>query len=223
MRLEGKTAVFFGGGRTAERKVRKLLEQGALITVVSRGFTEYLLELGKRGDIELVEADLDEAALVIPDRISGAGVVIAATDSPGLNARISQAAREEGVLVCAVDMPALSDFYFPAVAQKGSIRVGVCTDGKSPLMSKLIKEKIQSVLTDEDALGVDLQAYARGIAKTLILNSGSRRNALYKIAQDPEVQRSLAVGNLPGAKEIARKIIEEWPLATVESNESKGD
>jgi siroheme synthase-like protein len=222
LRLEGKTAVFFGGGRTAERKVRKLVEQGAHVTVISKSFTEGLLELREKGEIKLIEADLAETSPVIPEHIGGASIVIASTDSSKINTVVSRAARDEGVLVCAVDMPAVSDFYFPAVAQKGSIRVGVCTDGKSPLMSKQIKEKIQTVLTDEDALGVDLQEYARGITKTMIQDSGSRRNALYKVARDTEVQRYLAAGDLPGAKAIARKIIEEWPMATAGSNESKG-
>jgi siroheme synthase-like protein len=190
--------------------VKKLLERGARITVVSRSFTDNLLELGKRGEIELVKADLDEAASAISHHVSGAGIVIAATNSPRLNALISQEARDEGILVCAVDMPALSDFYFPAVAQKGSIRVGVCTDGKSPLMSKLIKDKIEASLTNEDILGVDLQAYARSIAKTKIPGSGNRRDALYKIARDSEVQRSLATGDLQGAKVRAMEILEAF-------------
>jgi siroheme synthase-like protein len=203
--------------------VKKLLERGAQITVVSRVFSEGLLGLGEKGEIELIEADLDEAPSVIPDCVSKAEVVIAATNSPEINATISQAARDEGILVCAVDMPELSDFYFPAVAQKGSIRVGICTDGKSPLMSKLIKEKIQASLTDEDALGVDLQAYARSIAKTRILGSGNRRDALYKVARDPEIQRSLAKGDLPGAKLRAGEILEAFQESAGASSESKGD
>lgn len=149
-------------------------------------------------------------------------MVIAATDSQKLNARISQEARDEGVLVCAVDMPALSDFYFPAVAQKGSIRIGVCTDGKSPLMSKLIKEKIQASITNEDVLAVDLQAYARGIAKTKIQGSGNRRDALYKVAQDPGVQSSLATGDLQGAKLRALEVMEAFLKSAEEFSESKG-
>jgi precorrin-2 dehydrogenase/sirohydrochlorin ferrochelatase len=175
---------------------------------VSRGFTVDLLELGQRGEIELIEADLDEAASVITDRVSGAGVVIAATDSPRLNALISQAARDERVLVCAVDMPALSDFYFPAVARKGSIRVGVCTDGRSPLMSRRLKERIQGGLTEEDALQVELQHYARGLAKERVPESERRRDVLYEIASDPEVKRLLLEDKLEEAKKLARETIE---------------
>jgi precorrin-2 dehydrogenase/sirohydrochlorin ferrochelatase len=188
--------------------VRKLLERGARITVVSRRFTEDLLELRNRGKIELVEADLDEAASVIPDYISGAGVVITAMDSPKLNARIAQAARDEGVLVCAVDMPALSDFYFPAVASMGSIRVGICTDGKSPLMSKLLRERIEGVLTKEDSLQVELQHYVRGLAKERVHESELRREILYEIAGDPKIKRLLLEDKLEEAKKLAQKTVE---------------
>ncbi len=209
LRLEGKSAVFFGGGRTAERKVMKLLERGARITVVSREFTKNLLELGNRGEIDLVEADLDEAASVISDRVSGAGIVITAMDSPRLNARIAQAARDKGILVCAVDIPALSDFYFPAVACMGSIRVGICTDGKSPLMSRQLRKRIEGVLTKEDSLQVELQHYARGLAKERVHESELRREILYEIAGDPEIKRLLLEDKLEEAKKIAQKIVEQ--------------
>ena len=221
LRLEGKIAVLFGGGRTAERKVRTLLEHGARIKVISKSFTEGLQDLGRNDEIELIEADLRETSPVIPEHISRAAIVIAATDSSDINTVVSRAARENGVIVCAVDMPSVSDFYFPAVARKGSIRVGVCTDGKSPLMSKLIKEKIQASLTNEDALGVDLQAYARSIAKTKIPGLGNRRDALYKVAQDPDVQRSLAAGDLQEAKVRALEVMEAFPEFAGESSESK--
>ncbi len=100
--------------------------------------------------------------------------------------------------------------------------MGVCTDGKSPLMSKLIKERIQMALTNEDALGVDLQAYARSIAKTRISGSGNRRAALYKVARDPDVQRSLATGDLQGAKERALEVLEAFQESAGGSSESKG-
>ena len=188
--------------------MRKLLERGTRITVVSRCFTENLLELGNRGEIELVEADLEEAASVIPDRVSGAAVVITTTDSPRLNARIAQAARDEGVLVCAVDMPALSDFYFPAVACMGSIRVGICTDGKSPLMSRQLRERIEGILTKEDSLQVELQHYARGLAKERVHKSERRREILYEIAGDPEIRRLLLEDKLEEAKKLAQEIVE---------------
>ena len=190
--------------------MKKLLERGARITVVSRSFTESLLGLGEKGEIELVEADIDEDPQVMPDCISGAEVVIAATDSQRLNALVSMTARDEGALVCAVDMPDLSDFYFPAVAQKGSIRVGVCTDGKSPLMSRRLRERIEEAITKEDALQVELQHYARSLAKEQIPASEQRRKTLYQIADDSEINRLLLEDKLEEAKKLAREIVERF-------------
>ena len=189
--------------------MKKLLEQGARINVVSRSFTESLLELGAKGAIELVEADI-EAPSVISDCIKDADVVIAATDSQSLNSLVSQAARDQGALVCAVDMPALSDFYFPAVAQEGSIRVGVCTDGKSPLMSRRLRERIEVAITKEDAFQVELQHYARSLAKERISASEQRRTILYEIADDPEINGLLLKDNLEEAKKLAREIVERY-------------
>ena len=187
--------------------MKKLLEQDAQINVVSRNFTQSLRELGEKGEIELVEADI-ESPSVISDSITDADVVIAATDSQRLNTLVSQAARDKGALVCAVDMPALSDFYFPAVAQEGNIRVGVCTDGKSPLMSKRLRERIEEVITKEDSLQVELQHYARSLAKERIPASEQRRKTLYEIADDPEINRLLLEDKLEEAKKLAREIVE---------------
>jgi siroheme synthase (precorrin-2 oxidase/ferrochelatase) len=89
-------------------------------------------------------------------------------------------------------------------------------------MSKLIKEHIQVHITEEDVLGVDLQAYARGIAKAKIQGSGNRRDALYEVARDPEVQRSLATGDLQGAKARALEVLEAFLGSAGESSESRG-
>jgi len=136
---------------------------------------------------------------------------------------VSQSARENNVIVNAVDKPNLCDFYFPAVARRGSIRVGVCTDGRSPLMSKLIKEHIQVHITEKDVLGVDLQDYSRNIAKMKIPGQGNRRDALYKVAKDPYVQSSLAKGNLPEAKVRAMEVLEAFQESAGTLSESKGE
>ena len=207
LRLEGKLAVVFGGGSTAERKVEALLEHGSRVKVVSRDFTQRLQHLGSGGAVELVEADLDESAPEIKENLSEAVVVISATDSPEINTSVSRAAREAGALVCAVDMPAVSDFYFPAVVRRGSIRVGICTDGRSPLMSRLLKEKVVATVTDEDALNVELQSHARELAKELIHDVGVRREVLYRIARDPGVQALVSEGRLDEAKKIAGEMV----------------
>lgn len=161
LRMEGRVAIVFGGGTQGERKAKNLLRNGARVLVVSRSFSESLKELGRLGELELLEGDIEEDFNALSPRISGADLVFAATDSRQVNTEIASHARELGILVCAVDIPTISDFYSPAVAQKGSIRVGVCTDGKSPLMSRLLRQRIEKIITEEDVLQVELQAHAQ--------------------------------------------------------------
>jgi siroheme synthase-like protein len=126
-----------------------------------------------------------------------------------LNKLVSKLARESRVLVCAVDMPEICDFYSPAVFQRGSIRVGICTDGKSPIVSKVLKERLSSQVTELDNLNLEVQHHARELAKKMINDSAVRRDTLYRIFNDQEINAKLESGNLGEAKTAAEAIIEE--------------
>ncbi|MEK6528089.1 MAG: NAD(P)-dependent oxidoreductase, partial [Nitrospirota bacterium] len=49
LNLNGKTAVVIGGGKTAERKARALIQAGASVKVISPDITALLGELKKTG------------------------------------------------------------------------------------------------------------------------------------------------------------------------------
>ena len=63
-------------------------------------------------------------------------------------------------MVYAVDNPALSDFILPAVAQVGDVKVAVSTGGKSPAMARVLRERIEKLVTPEDLLEIELQEKA---------------------------------------------------------------
>jgi precorrin-2 dehydrogenase/sirohydrochlorin ferrochelatase len=106
-------------------------------------------------------------------------------------------------------MPDLCDFYTPATLEKGSIRVGICTDGKSPLMSKMIKHKLNTQLTEEDALHVELQHHCREIAKKEIHDTDNRRETLYKIYHDQTINKLLKENQLESAKKQAENYLRQ--------------
>ena len=105
-------------------------------------------------------------------------------------------------------MPEICDFYSPAVFQKGSIRVGICTDGKSPIVSKVLKERLSAEVTEMDSLNLEVQHHARELVKKKINESAARRETLYRIFNDPEINTKLESGKLGEAKTAAEEIIE---------------
>lgn len=204
IQIDNRKVLVIGGGRLAERKVKNLLPFDPIITVISKTFTPFLQTLQSQGKIHLIEGDpLLNAELF--GELTGVSLVYAATNNRELNNLVSIKARENKILVCAIDMPDICDFYTPATFEKGSIRVGICTDGKSPLMSKVLKKRLNDVLTDEDALHVELQHYAREKAKNLIEDANQRRDVLYKIYNDEEIGLLLKQNQLDAAKKQAEK------------------
>ena len=161
LRVDGSNTLVIGGGTLGERKVKSLLRHQADVTVISETFTPALTDLGTQGKITLVEQKLGTETIQLRTQIRDSKLVFAATNNPDLNKLVSKLARETRVLVCAVDMPEICDFYSPAVFQKGSIRVGICTDGKSPIVSKVLKERLSAEVTEMDSLNLEVQHHAR--------------------------------------------------------------
>ncbi|MFQ5762590.1 MAG: bifunctional precorrin-2 dehydrogenase/sirohydrochlorin ferrochelatase, partial [Candidatus Bathyarchaeia archaeon] len=159
--------------------------------------------------ISLVEVDLTPCDPSLGALLSSADLVVVATGDPLLNLPVVKQARERGILVSVVDGPSLSDFCFPAVTRKGGIQIAVYTSGKSPALARLLRKRVEQLITNEDVLQVELQQFARGVAKRRIPDSHSRRDKLYEIIGSEDVLRSLREGNLQEAKVTARKIIEE--------------
>lgn len=209
LRLDDKKALVIGGGTLGERKVRSLLSHCPDVTVISITFTPRLKALEREGKITLIEGNPETNPSLLQEHIPRSDLIFAATNNHTLNQRVSELAREHKVLVCAVDMPALSDFYSPAIIQKGSIRVGICTDGKSPLMSRVLRKRLETKITDEDALHVELQHHARTIAKERIKDGKTRRDKLYELYEDPVIRGLLGEGKLEEAKEYALNVIKE--------------
>jgi siroheme synthase-like protein len=207
--VDGSSTLVIGGGTLGERKVKSLLRHQTDVTVISETFTPALTDLGNQGKITLVESRLENATTQLRTQIKDSKLVFAATNDRILNKLVSKLARESRVLVCAVDMPEICDFYSPAVFQRGSIRVGICTDGKSPIVSKVLKERLSSQVTELDNLNLEVQHHARELAKKMINDSAVRRDTLYRIFNDQEINAKLESGNLGEAKTAAEAIIEE--------------
>jgi precorrin-2 dehydrogenase/sirohydrochlorin ferrochelatase len=206
IQIDNRKVLVIGGGRLAERKVKNLLPFGPTITVISKTFTPFLKTLQSNGKIHLIEGDpLINDKLF--EKINGASLVYAATNNRELNNLVSSKAIENNILVCAIDMPDICYFFTPATLRKGSIRVGICTDGKSPLMSKVLKKRFNDLLTYEDVLHVELQHYLREKAKNLIEGIDQRRDILYKIYNDEEIRLLLKQNQLEVAKKQAEKLL----------------
>lgn len=132
--LSDRKAVVVGGGKVAERKVRFLMKAGALVEVVSPAVTMNLKKLDDQGKITHKKRRYRRGDL------RDAFIVIAATSSTVVNAKIAQDAR---CLVNIIDMPADGNFIVPSLVRRGNLTIAISTEGVSPAISKAVRKEIE--------------------------------------------------------------------------------
>ncbi|QBZ97620.1 TSUP family transporter [Flavobacterium sangjuense] len=153
--LKTETAHFLivGGGNVGLEKTETLLRQNPniRITVVATYFHANLKEIVQQNsNVIAIERAFDENDLIDKD------YVIIATDKPKVNLEVRELARSKGIKVNAADQPDLCDFYLGSIVNKGSLKIAISTNGKSPVLAKRMREYFTDVIPDniEDNLTV---------------------------------------------------------------------
>jgi precorrin-2 dehydrogenase/sirohydrochlorin ferrochelatase len=136
--IAGKRCVVVGGGDVAERKIIRLLDCGAAVSVVAKRITATLADLAEKGRLIHADDNYD------PRYLAGAFLVIGATDREEVNDRIAADCRSRGVIVNIVDDPGRCDFILPSLINRGSLSIAVSTDGKSPALARKLREELSA-------------------------------------------------------------------------------
>ena len=138
--LHNRKCIVVGGGTVAERKVVSLLLSGGVVTLISPQATTFLESLAKVGQIvwhsrQFRAGDTD-----------GMFLVCAATDFPEINSSVFEDAyNRNGIrLVNVVDVIPECTFAAASVVVCGDVSISISTSGKSPAMSRRIREYLES-------------------------------------------------------------------------------
>ncbi len=105
--------------------------------------------------VEIAPADFAE------EHCSGARLVMVQDDDPGVVARAEAAARRVGALFYAHDQPARSDLSMPALVRRGSVQVGITTEGRAPALAGRLRTELERLLDPRVAQLADRVAEAR--------------------------------------------------------------
>jgi precorrin-2 dehydrogenase/sirohydrochlorin ferrochelatase len=149
LKLAGRPCLLVGAGRVAEGRLMGLLQAAGRVTVVAPRATAGVQHLGKSGEI------IWRRGKFTAQDLEGMMLVVAATSSPQTNAAVCQEARRRGVLCNAVDDPANSDFYYPAVVRRGNLQIAISTAGASPELAARLRQELESCFGPEYGPWVD--------------------------------------------------------------------
>lgn len=182
LNIEGKRCLVVGGGSVAHRKVLSLLECGAIVTVIAPEVNESILKLWEESRIRLIRRNY------IKSDLRGYFIVVAASDDRDVNKLIAEEAGAEGVPVNVVDSRELSSFIMPSVIRRGDLTVAISTGGKSPLLSKMLRQKLEEILPAECERLLKKLEEARERAKEKELPSQEKLKIYREIIENSELK-----------------------------------
>jgi precorrin-2 dehydrogenase/sirohydrochlorin ferrochelatase len=209
-KFDGKYVVIVGGGTEAYKKTLRFLDAGSKILVASRTFSKGIKKLHQEKKINLLKADIKNGETFFNQLNPKPELLAVATNDQKLNVQLSKRARSAGCMVYVADNPSISDFILPAVARIGDVRIAMSTGGKSPAMAKVLRQRVERLITQEDLLQIKLQNYMRAILKQRISNQKVRKKILYKILNDEHVKKLLRNDKLNEAQRVALTIMESF-------------
>jgi precorrin-2 dehydrogenase/sirohydrochlorin ferrochelatase len=209
-KFDGKYVVIVGGGTEAYKKTLRFLDAGSKILVASRTFSKGIKKLHQEKKINLLKADIKNGETFFNQLNPKPELLAVATNDQKLNVQLSKRARSAGCMVYVADNPSISDFILPAVARIGDVRIAMSTGGKSPAMAKVLRQRVERLITQEDLLQIKLQNYMRAILKQRISDQKVRKKILYKILNDEHVKKLLRNDKLNEAQRVALTIMESF-------------
>ncbi|GAA0455445.1 siroheme synthase CysG [Aeromonas salmonicida] len=151
----------------ALRKARLLLAAGARLTLVSPEIEPEFAEFAGRFT-HLVER-------FTPAHLAGQLLVVAATDNLEVNALVYQSANQLGLFVNVVDDLKRSSFIFPSIIDRSPLMVAVSSGGKAPVLERLLRERLESLLPRHLGGLTELSGRVRDKAKQVLSSISDRR------------------------------------------------
>ena len=164
--IDGKRFVVIGGGKVAKGKVSRLLP-----------FTDNITVISENTDIDFVP--VIRRKFTQSDILSG-DYIIAATDSEETNREIFALCQKHRKPVNTVDDPEKCTFIFPSLIKRGELVIGISTTGKSPALSKHLRQQMEAELDGDIEKVLDKMGLLRVRLKALIHEQRKRSEILQR-------------------------------------------
>ena len=197
LRMEGRRCAVVGGGQVAWRKIVRLLDCGARITVIAPRLDPRLEAMAKEHKL------VWERRTYSSGMLKGFFCVFCATDSHEVNRQAADEARGGGALVNVASAPELCDFTLPGVVRRGPLQFSVSTDGASPGFARLLREDMEKRYHEGFA---DFAAFLQGQRQLLMERGGDShsREAVWQHLLNEDIVKLILDKDLDRAKDEIR-------------------
>ena len=134
--LKNQEILLIGGGPVALQKARVLLKNNIAFTLIAAEICPEIEQL----DIEIYQGKLTEKDL------KNVPIIVDATGNTKVTDLVLKEKKHRFLLYNCVDQPDLCDFYFSSLLNYGNLKIAVSTDGHSPALGQVVRDKIATVI-----------------------------------------------------------------------------
>ncbi|MGB9937719.1 MAG: precorrin-2 dehydrogenase/sirohydrochlorin ferrochelatase family protein [Methanobacterium sp.] len=195
LQMENKNVLVVGAGEVGSRRALRFVESGANVIIIGRKDSE---ELSKIGAVYKPSSEIEKW-------VEWSEIVVVATGGHDLNEKVAKLAGDK--LLNRADYPDKGNLIVPSSFFIGDVQLCIFTGGKSPLMAKELRKRIQSLIKKEDILQLELQDFTRDILKKNVEDQKKRRDYLYEVLNDENINRLLKEENLEDAKKYVMNLL----------------
>jgi len=212
LNIKNKNILVIGAGVEGTKKVKSLVNYKCNITVISEEINQDINIYVKKYNVKIIKKRIEDIKIL--DEFNNLFMIFAATNDKYINRKITDWARNRGIVVYSTDDPEKSDFAFMSIINiDKTIQIAISTLGKSPIMTKIIKNKIEdaikNIIGKNDIDNIKIQEFARKHAKRYIENPKDRKDFLYSLINNPELQELLSKNNIDKVKERIINILDK--------------
>ena len=140
--LSEKNVLFVGAGAVNSGRIKAMLDFAGSITVIAPEADASIAALDEQGLVDWHRARFDEKDL------EGMDLVLTATGHAGTDVRIAGMCRRKGIPVNAASDRTICDFYFPGVARKDPLVVGITASGEDHKLAAEVTAYFKKLLKD---------------------------------------------------------------------------
>ncbi|MGN1362361.1 MAG: bifunctional precorrin-2 dehydrogenase/sirohydrochlorin ferrochelatase [Methanobrevibacter sp.] len=214
--VKDKNIFILGTGEVATRRAIRFLDKGANVVLAGDKLDSLLIDKGAKliriftnlykfdedtqmeymkSNMELVKREVEKADFII--------IATGDYELADYTSKISQ-----GKLLNRADKTDDGNVIVPTSFYIGDVEFSIFTGGKSPLMAKKLREKIQSIITDDEILEIEIQDYARKKLKNTVDNPKRRKEILYEILEDINIKKAIENKDIDKIKVLVDELIE---------------
>ena len=201
--LRDRDCLLVGGGDVAERKARLLLDAGAKLTVNALEFSPQFQVWAEEQMLTLVKESFNPALL------GCCWLAIAATDDNDVNQQVSQAAEARRIFCNVVDSPQQASFIMPSIIDRSPLMVAVSSGGTSPVLARLLREKLESVLPLHLGQLAHYAGQLRARVKKQFATVAERRRFWEKLFMNDRLAQSLANEDRQAVADTTEQLLNE--------------